>query len=299
MTLSDDEADYIDQVIDRSKRMIRRGIWEGVNEVRLDNWLGSLRNCAADLLAAYLLDNLCFRSKDQYFALLDHLFVDLPFPGEDSLQPKLIDQLRKSSSTQPTCGVRISPVIGKLAPPTKSGPYILRLAQRRYRLHNDWLIWPDQLKQCVLATDIFFVDDFCGTGEQFISFLKDIDINERKRERPNLNVHYLVTTIHENGLKHINEKYPYIHVKWTELLDSTHEILGSACLSRYEIDGFSKKINEQYCRALKAFDLPSSGKLSNGYGSLGLSYAFTHATPNNTLPIFWMEKPNLAPLLDR
>jgi hypothetical protein len=55
MILTDDETDYIDQVVDRSRQLIRSGIWDVVRESRLDHWLGSLRNFGADLLAAYLI----------------------------------------------------------------------------------------------------------------------------------------------------------------------------------------------------------------------------------------------------
>ncbi len=299
MTLTDDETDYIDQVVDRSRQLIRSGIWDVVRESRLDHWLGSLRNFGADLLAAYLLDNLCFRSRDQYYALLDALFVGLPIPGTNRSEAKLIDVLKKGKFAYQNSGFRIAPVIGSLAPPTKSGPYVLRLAQRRYRLHSDWLAWPHLLNQCKTLTDLYFLDDFCGTGEQFDEFLISIRIDELRQMWPTLRINYLVTTIHQKGLAHILNKYPDICIKWAELLDSSHEVLSIACLDRYQVDNFQSKICSQYSEVVKGLNLPSKGKFADGFGQLGLAYAFAHATPNNTLPIFWMETPNLTPLLDR
>ena len=61
----------------------------------------------------------------------------------------------------------------------------------------------------------------------------------------------------------------------------------------------AEKIAAQYDSAVKILGLPQSIKLAGGYGGLALAYAFAHATPNNTLPIFWMGTENLTPLLDR
>lgn len=298
MLLSEDESEYIDLVRDRAIRQIESGVWEGIARDRLDGWLASLKNFDAELLGAYLLDNLCYRSRAQYTAMLDAMFLDLPMPGGAS-QPLLVDALRIEKAANPKCGVRLAPVIGHQAPPTKSGPYILRLAQRRFRLHNDWLVWPHLLAQSGMVTDLYFVDDFCGTGDQFAKFLKGIGFDQFRKTNPQLNVTYLVTTIHTTGLNRIRKDHPYVQIKWSELLEDTHAVLDASCLARYEVDGFAKKIGEQYIHVVQSVGLPQRGKMADGFGELALAYAFAHATPNNTLPIFWMGTQHLTPLLDR
>lgn len=298
MSLSEDESEYIDQVRDRSIRQIESGVWEGVQKDRLTGWLGSLKNFDAELLAAYLLDNLCYRSRSQYTAMLDALFLDLPMTTG---QPEalLVDALQAKKADNPTCGVRIAPVIGHLAPPTKSGPYILRLVQRRFQLHNDWLVWPHLLNLAGKITDLYFVDDFCGTGEQFDKFMKGIQFDQFRKANPQVKLTYLVTTIHTKGLKRIRKDYPYVQLKWTELLEDKHAVLDSPCLARYMVNGFAEKIGQQYAHAVKSMGLPQKGKMADGFGELALAYAFAHATPNNTLPIFWKGTQHLTPLLDR
>jgi hypothetical protein len=302
MLLSDDESDYVDQVTERSRRLIRTGIWEGISESRLDAWLGCLRNFDAELLAAYLLDNLFFRSRSQFFALLDSIFVDLQIPAADSLsgQISLVEGLQSGrSENPPTTGIRLAPVIGKFAPPTKSGPYILRLAQRRYRIHSDWLAWPQALADDQQMTHVYFVDDFCGTGRQFEKFIVGIEFDKFMQARRNVAVTYLVTTIHSEGLTYIRNRFPDVHVKWAERLSEANAVLDQACLSRYAVDNFSDRMALEYERAVRQAGLPTRGKIANGFGQLGLAYGFAHATPNNTLPIFWMGTPSLTPLLDR
>jgi hypothetical protein len=298
MLLSDDEADYVDQVIDRARKLIRTGIWEGISESRLDLWLGCLRNFDAELLAAYLIDNLFFRSRDQYFALLDSLFLDLPLPTTQTATT-LMDCVRSRKGSSPHSGIRIAPVIGQFAPPTKSGPYILRLAQRRFRIHSDWLTWPHVISDDAGVSDVYFVDDFCGTGGQFEEFLKGIKFDAFMKDRPEVQVNYLVTTIHSDGLEHIQNTFPSVKVKWAERLSGANAILKTECLGRYKVEKFAERILLQYESAVKQAALPSTGKFADGFGQLGLAYAFAHATPNNTLPIFWMGTPALTPLLDR
>ncbi len=302
MTLSVDEYDYIAQIIDRARNLIRTGVWEGIKEHRLDDWLGCLRNFDAELLAAYLLDNLTFRSRDQYLSLLDTLFADLPMPpNSDGTKPAkmLLEGLQLSAQDNPTGGVRIAPVIGHMAPPTKSGPYILRLAQRRHGMDVCWLTWPHLLEKAGNITDLYFLDDICGTGDQFDEFLKSINFTTYRNSHPNLRVNYLVTTIHKRGFDHISKTYPYIKLRWAEHLSAVHSVLSPECFDRYRVEGFAVKIRDQYERVITEAGFPEHEDYADGYGQLGLAYGFAHATPDNTLPIFWKQTPKLTPLLDR
>lgn len=298
MALFEDESEYIDLVRDRAMRQIDSNVWEGIQKDRLTGWLGSLKNIDAELLGAYLLDNLCYRSRSQYNAMLDSLFLSLPMAGSRSGE-LLVSALRSKKIADPSCSVCLAPVIGHLAPPTKSGPYILRLVQRRFQLHNDWLVWPHMLEQVGKVTDLYFVDDFCGTGDQFDKFLTGIQFDRFRQKNPNVRVSYLVTTIHAKGRDRIRKDHPYVQLRWAELLDDAHAVLDAPCLSRYQVEGFAAKIGAQYAHAVKSMGLPQSGKFADGFGELALAYAFAHATPNNTLPIFWMGTQHLTPLLDR
>lgn len=300
MEISEDELDYINHVKDRCYKLIDMGVWEGVKKERLDGWIGCLNNCDAKLLAAYLLDNLTYRSREQYASLLDFVFQDLMVSTpEDTHQVRLLDELTLRKTKASKFAIQIAPVIGLSAPPTKSGPYILRLAQRRYRIQNDWLSWPNRLVSADKITHLYLIDDFCGTGEQFSHFLSSIQLNEIREKSPEIKIYYLVTTIHAAGKKLIADKYPFVEVICAEQLSDANSILSDTALKRYQIQGFAEKIKNQYAAAIEYTDLPVSGKLAVGFGGLGLSYGFTHATPNNTLPIFWMETPKLTPLLDR
>lgn len=300
MTNIDDQLDYIDQVFDRAKNLVQTGVWGDIKEQRLEAWLGCLRNYDAALLGAYLLDNLCYRSKDQFNSLLDALFLDLSDQSADPATDKLlVERLQKKPDSPSEPCVCLAPVIGFLSPPTKSGPYILRLAQRRYDIHSDWLVWPHKIQSLGSLTDLFFVDDFCGSGKQFTDFCESIKLSALHDAFPDLRVTYLVAAAHKNGIQKIQQELPFVHIKCAERLGDINSVLSNTCFSRYQIDGFQQLVMQQYQRVVKEAGLPMQGKLANGFGDLGLAYAFAHATPNNTLPIFWYDTEHWTPLLDR
>ncbi|MBR8094983.1 hypothetical protein KDX09_37235 [Burkholderia cenocepacia] len=300
MINADDRLDYIEQVFDRARRLVQTRVWDDIKEHRLEGWIGCLQNQDAELLGAYLLDNLCFRSRDQFYSMLDSLFLDLPaFPSTPGRGGRLTTRLRSRPKLDDDAPVRLAPVIGMESPPTKSGPYILRLAQRRYGIHSDWLAWPHLLEGNDKLSDIVFVDDFCGTGKQFVDFASSIRLRELHSQKTSIGITYLTAAAHEDGIRKIHDELPFVEVRCVERLGPVTSVLGDDCFARYQIDGFRELVLEQYENVTKRCGLPTTGKFAKGFGELGLAYAFAHATPNNTLPIFWWETDDWTPLLER
>jgi hypothetical protein len=295
---SEDQLDYIDQVFDRARKLIQARIWDEIKMHRLESWRGCFENFGAEIVGAYLLDNLCFRSRDQFFALLDTLFLE-HLNSEHQKYGNILDlvQSRPTSATESL--VRIVPVIGLQAPPTKSGPYILRLAQRRYGFRSQWLSWPQHVGGIQGLSELIFVDDFCGTGQQFIEFAQSVELAQLHEANSAINISYFVAAAHEDGIDKIRKELPFVHIRYAERLGPANSVLHDKCFQRYQIEGFQSLVLEQYADITKRAGLPQEGKLAEGFGGLGLAYGFAHATPNNTLPIFWYETDNWTPLLDR
>jgi hypothetical protein len=284
---SEDSQEYIQLITGRSKKLIKAKVWNEISLERLNNWMGALRNLECELAGAFLLDNLSYRSRAQYESLLDTIFYDL----KDENNNLLLDTLVFNEHSVDTVFV---PVIGLESPPTKSGPYILRLIQKRYRIKNCWLEWPNSLKGRGSLKQLYFVDDFCGTGDQFRKFVKSIDIENLKKIFPDLEIYYLVTTAHEKGIKKITELFPYINIKYSELLTKEHSIFSEPNLKKYNNKIFTDTVKDTYDRLIT-----ETGIKARSYGKLDLAYAFHHATPNNSLPLLWNETDKLPSLLDR
>jgi hypothetical protein len=297
--MTEDQQDYIEQVFERARNLVQlNGVWSEITPQRLEAWLGCFENHQASLLAAYLLDNLCYRSRGQFSAMLDVLFEDVRLPLDAVDAPLLVDLL-KMPLAKKARNICLAPVLGPGSPPTKSGPYILRLAQRRFRMRPEWMAWPAHIDYSSELTDVIFVDDFCGTGQQFCEFAADIGLCERHREFPHVRFWYFVATIHESAFDVLAHALPFIRIRYAERLSKSNTVLGDESFGRYQVPEFQALIMEQYKRVSTAAGLPQKGNFAHGFGKLGLAYGYAHATPNNTLPIFWKDTDGWTPLLER
>lgn len=294
--MTEDQTDYVTQVVERSRRLIQMDIWD-IAEHRLDSWLGCFRNFSCELLAAFLLDNLCLRSRGQFDSLLDTLFCNLsdPMGNKGDL---LINRLSSAPAIKPP-RLLVAPVIGTEQPPTKSGPYVLRLAARRYQIHSAWLAWPAKLVESPDLKHVFLLDDFCGTGKQFEKFANSIDLTGLHRASPHITFTYLVAAAHGTGIKHVKDNFPFVQIKAAEMLDEGNAILSDENFKRYQVAGFKDEVRRQYDTLVLKAGLPTTGGLKDGFGKLGLAYGFAHGTPNNSLPVFWYDADHWSPLLDR
>lgn len=294
--MTEDQTDYVAQVTERARRLIQMGIWD-IPEHRLDAWLDCFKNYSCELLAAFLLDNLCLRSRHQFESLLDTLFYDLPDPLGTN-DDRLLSRLSNNPKTK-VPELLLAPVIGGEQPPTKSGPYVLRLAARRYQIRSAWLTWPAKISTATGLKHVFFVDDFSGSGKQFEDFANSISLSQFHKSNPSVKFTYLVAAAHETGIEHIQENFPFVALKVGETLGHSNAILSDSNFERYQVKGFKKEIRRQYGDLTTSAKLPVKGPFKDGFGELGLAYGFSHGTPNNSLPIFWYETEYWSPLLDR
>ena len=296
LPIAPDFAAYCEMVFCRSNQLIDTGIWEGIDKNRLNDWIECFRNNSNDLLAALLLDNLIYRSKDQCLALIRHLFLEYTSTNYEDLKWASLVELLIAKSDP---GIRLVPVIGQEFPPTKSGPYVLRLAQRIFKFNSKWLIWAEQISSIPSSVHtIFFVDDFCGTGTQFEKFLtKTLKIEEIRQQRPDLKFVYLVTAIHCKGMEKIQQLDSKVKIFCADYLDEKHDFFQKNHFSWLEQTNTQllPNIVKDYQELCKKTNLPCNAKYE-----LNLTYAFAHGTPNNTLCAYWYDSSSLwAPLLER
>lgn len=287
---------FTHKVFTNAASFIDTGIWQGLDKANLDNWISGLReHDETDLLAACLLDNLLYRPKQQFLALIKNMFELCDQDHEINGAP--ITSLLQSQQSL----VWATPVLGIDQPPTKSGPYVLRLAARTYRFHEKQLIWPfDLVNLDKKAKVLLFIDDFCGTGCQFTKFARRNKIEALHKQRPDLKQIYLCAAAHEVGIKTVVDNFPFVTVIASERLTSRNNFFDTEMFTRYRVDGLETYIWDRYKKLVKFHGLPYDGRIKYaGYGQLGLCYGFYHAVPNNTLPVYWASSETWKPLLDR
>lgn len=144
---------------------------------------------------------------------------------------------------------------------------------------------------------LILIDDFIGTGNSTLTFLEGDEKNEGL-------FHYLISQsilpsfailsiiINTTGKDRLNHKYPHIFIS-AEKRDKV--------FSPPSVFGYRPRmlpIREMCYKYGKSFGFPKS-KSELGFENSQALVAFSHTTPNNSLPILWSAKNNWIPLYPR
>lgn len=293
---------YVHQIRQRVEALVQSTIWEGLRVPDVDAWLNNFRYGHEQFFAAMLLDHLVYRSQEQINALIDQLF-SREIPGApDCHTPTvaptidLIANLRSSRNPR----THLIPVIKADDPPTKSGPYVLRMIQRHLNLQERWMLWPDSIDSMSKPEKRtwIFCDDFLGTGTQFKKFASAYSLDMLFAQG---NCIYAPLAAHERGIAELNRVYPELSVTCAEQLTSDDDVFSesSSCFR----DGInSMHVAKHFYGTILRRIAPQSRShepFTYGYGHLGLAYGFAHATPNSSIPLLWLPYRNYYPLLKR
>lgn len=293
---------YIQLVLDRSRELIESSIWQDLHVQRVTSWIENFSESIDRYFAARILDSLIYRPLPQTKALIDYLFVRaLPeVTRNDALGAFCPDWV--TSFLAPTAHpcVRFIPVIRDIDPPTKSGPLVARMIARHLGISECNMIWPWQIEKALSAgVKIFvFLDDFLGTGNQFTKFCKSYKIQSFLSAAQFI---YAPLVAHVMGVNAVKTYDNWIVLAHAELLDAGQELFSESC-DCFEDDLNSREDARKYYDILiDKIGLRSSlsERLWYGYGGLALAFSFSHASPNNSLPLLWWRAENFVPLFDR
>lgn len=289
---------FVESVIATGKQLIERGFWE-IPESRLDSWCRQFCGPEEQFFAACLLDQTIFRSRLQFESALRTLFRSnlsgAVFPGQNDLC--LAEAVQGRSDPK----IRLIPVICESDPPTKSGPLVMRRLQRILRLNSKWMCWPWQAPKEIdekAISTIIFVDDFLGSGRQFENFFQQWGFD--KQIDSGVRHIYTPVVAHQTGLDYLAKALPSVTVACVEKLGASHRFFNERTwdhLGQGQVTADDAK-NWYLDFATKRKVAPRSVS-PLGYGELELAFGFSHATPNNSLPILWHSSGDWYPLLER
>lgn len=301
-SLPDDYSIYIDKIKERCEDLISHNIWEGVSQIKLNQWLSNFETDEEQYFSACLLDSLIFRSEAQTISLIKQLFQRV-LPDLNRVDPMPIGKIKdwlkavnKNNGVYPL--LRFVSVVQETDPPTKSAYIIARYMKRDLHVAEELIIKPWEINNC-LKNGIkmyIFIDDFLGSGDQFNTLLENSDLTKQA----SLYVAYTPLVVHEKGCKFLKEEHPNLRLRGVESLDKSHMVFHdeSNCFN----DGVNTPEGAKnfYYELLKKKKIEIFGEQRNGYGTLELAYVFNHAVPDNCLPIFyWDKNPEWKPLFDR
>lgn len=137
-----------------------------------------------------------------------------------------------------------------------------------------------------------FVDDVCGSGETAVRYSNDF-LKEMLNLSDKVKVYYFCLFANADGMKVVRDDSAF----------------GNNCGAVYEFDKSYKCVDDdsRYFKSTpRGIDLASARKVADVYGQLlcpghprgyldsQMLLGFTHNTPDNTLPIIWMDSENHA-----
>jgi hypothetical protein len=209
-------------------------------------------------------------------------------------------------------GARVSFPTGEIPNPTDSGHDFARRV-RELGIAETQILAPADLALRLAAglkpTAILFVDDFVGTGNQFVtmwnrSYPVGSGVTKSLRELCAAQVVeaiYVPLFCTERGRTRLTNDVPEVRLMEGHLITERHSALN--------VDGVVWPESlaadaEEFIRvASMRVGIPDTGGLATddwrGFASLGLTLAFGRFVPDATLPIFYWEENGWRPLIRR
>jgi hypothetical protein len=297
LKLPSNAATFVGSVKADCKQLIELGLWD-IKMARLESWTKQFYGEEEEFFAACLLDQIIFRTKQQFESGLRSLI-------RSNLNGKLFQgvpdlELMQRLSSKDDPHLRLVPVICETDPPTKSGPLVMRRLQRILQLNQEWMCWPWQATKYVESNGvntIIFVDDFLGSGTQFVTFFKQWGFDKL---HPEIRCFYAPVVAHQQGLGYLAGELPKVNVVPAEVLSESHNFFAEKVWARLGQGEISvEEARDWYLDFCTKRNLKPHKVGMLGYNDMALTFGFGHATPNNTLPILWNETANWQPLLER
>jgi len=289
---------FYNNVKSRCGKLIEYGIWQGIDIYQFKAWLNNFQTERAQFFSALILDSMIFRSEEHVKSMLYDLLTrnlhNMWRLKKDSLYDANNNPLDLLKSRYPKIGFRIVTTVKGTDPVTKSGFHMVHLLNHQMNVRCEWIIKTDEINyyynqgiHCFLL-----LDDIACTGEQIEDILNEIDITKY----PEARFYIALCTIHEKALTILKEHFPSINIVYTEFLDNKNNFFESIPINETDYKNKQDAI-DKYTIFLKKHNIIFKPPL--GKGNLGLTYAFSHNVPNNSLPILHYENEQFKKLINK
>ena len=204
----------------------------------------------------------------------------------------------------------ITTVQGEVPNASDSGGVFVRKARQVLGLAEKQLEWPERALQRVVdghSGPVIFVDDFVGSGEQFIKTWKRKYATSRGSlsfkslsSGSSASFFYCNGMTTEHGRDRIASEAPSVVVAAGNLIPKRHSLSSEeSVLWPPAILGDARAFIREISNKLGYKDDRGSEDDWEGFHKLGLGLAFAHSTPDATLPIFHSERNGWIPLVKR
>ncbi|WP_312323651.1 phosphoribosyltransferase-like protein [Acinetobacter schindleri] len=293
----------------KAQKLIQAGFWSGINQNKFNRWCDEFKTPEEEVLLAFLLDSLVFRSQNQISGLI-HQMIDVNLSSmidwkslcdRSNKYETLFELLSDKYPDNSFKNLALVPVIKINDPPTKSGPLLARIIHK-HKINSKFMCWPwdeKRLHNENLRVVIFF-DDFVGSGDQFTKFFKYFSNVKAFGNPEKVQYLYVAFSGTQEGIDYI-EKHTNSQVKVcvTETIKDSNKFFSGFPIRYKKLEALIDQPIDEYRDKLKSTytSFMHSRNIHNkilGYNDLELTHVFSHGTPNGTLPIFWCTNPSYS-----
>ncbi|MCY1406353.1 hypothetical protein D9M71_216150 [compost metagenome] len=291
----------IQEILAKCDILKRANLWPPEPILRPRAWLENFDD-QDSYVAAFLLDKFTFYNKHLTDALLIASYNSIGDGMPKGPAAPCAADLISSLST-----AIITPVKGESPNPTDSGYLLCRKARQLLRLNDSFILeTEDALQHAYQGKTVIFIDDFVGSGDQFITTWQALDKFGRSFEMAshttNFTAIYVTLVTTDFGLQNIHDNAPKVAVCATHIVERKSTILGVFDSNPHMRSPILKFLGKYSSRLTPAEDYIANNHnyLIYGYKERGLMFGFEHSIPDATLPIFWSPGTNnWEPLIER
>jgi hypothetical protein len=293
---------FFENVITSTKTLINSGLWKDINHRTLEEWIEYFETDKEKLLCGLLLDSLILRSRAQTKSLISNI-IEKSIPqiiqtSHPDIAKEFHNIITSKYPGRDLEKIIIVPVIRDIDPPTKSGPLVARLYKKDMGINDKFMQWPWKVSaKAENAKVVIFIDDFVGTGDQFLEFYKSFHFDSSSNDA----AEYIYAPLGacEEGIEKINIELPKLKICKAETILEENKFFAGLHLRYKGVDDILlndiKSTYDAFINKVGHTNL----KNKYGYGDLELTYAYAHGTPNATLPILWAANEHYQPIFSR
>lgn len=291
---------HVNEVIAKCEVLKAAGLWAREPKLRPRAWIQNF-DPQDRPVAAFLLDKFTFYNADLTSKLLIASYNSLGDGMAKSVNPQDLTSILGGLGS-----AILTPVKGEIPNPTDSGYLVCRMARQSLHIDDKYVYDTDKaLSHAYRGGTVIFVDDFVGSGDQFITTWKcagsgNLSFKDAHTKSGFLAI-YVTLVVTDFGLANIQSEVPNVSVCATHIISEKSTIRGILA----ENPGMAlavEELLEKYSIRLTPSEpyMMSSDYLKYGYKKRGLLLGFDHSVPDATLPIFWSQgSNNWEPLIER
>jgi hypothetical protein len=290
---------YVKDVLARCEALKRAGMWLSEPTIRPRAWIENFDD-VDKILAAQLLERFVFYNQK----LTDSLLTTSFYSVADGLKKGPTAPTREQL-LQALPNAVFTPVSGEIPNPTDSGYFLCRRTRQVLSVDEAQIKnTNDALNAAAGGQPVVFVDDFIGSGDQFLTTWQDNSTGasfETIQSQVGFVAIYLSLVGIEMGIANIGNQAPSVAVCVTHKIDNRGTLWGLQA-SNPSLHSQIHALLKKYTPRLTPQDayMRQQNYLMYGYKHRGLFFAFEHSVPDATLPIFWCRGTNRwEPLIER